>query len=126
MKIKINTNTLMKNINLATSTLDASNINPSLGGLLIEVTNESIVIICSNLCFSGKITIKNGFEIFKPGKVLVKGKAIFDIINRLNEKEVCLETLEDTVLRISTSSYNCDLHLLDTSSYPELSFDYDN
>ena len=126
MKITINTNVLIKNIQLALNTIDTKGLNPILESVLFDINKNLITLITSNnLCYS-QINIKDGFQIESTGKFLVKGKMILDILNTLKSKELTLEIIDDTVLRIYNNNFSCNLNILDVNSYPNISFQYSN
>lgn len=126
MKITINTNVLIKNIQLALNTIDTKGLNPILESVLFEINENLITLITSNnLCYS-QINIKDGFKIESTGKFLVKGKMILDILNTLKSKELTLEIIDQTVLRIYNNNFSCNLNILDVNSYPDISFQYSN
>lgn len=124
MKIIINTNILIKNIQLALNTIDTKRLNPILESVLFEINENLITLITSNnLCYS-QINIKDGFKIESTGKFLVKGKMILDILNTLKSKELTLEIIDESVLRIYNNNFSCNLNILDANSYPDISFQY--
>ncbi|MBQ6280383.1 MAG: DNA polymerase III subunit beta [Mycoplasma sp.] len=124
MKITIDTNILIKNIQLALNTIDTKGLNPILESILFEVNENSITLVTSNnLCYS-QINIKEGFEIESTGKFLVKGKMIINILNSLKSKELTLEIIDESVLKIYNDKFSCNLNILDPNSYPNISFQY--
>ena len=105
MKIVINTNILIQNIQLALNTIDTKGLNPVLESILFAVNENLITLITSNnLCYS-QINIKDGFKIESTGKFLVKGKMILDILNTLKSKELTLEIIDESVLRIYNNNF---------------------
>ena len=126
MKFTIDTKVLLNKLSLSNQLVDNSNLNPTLSGILVTVNKNEIILTSSNSTCSSKIFIKDNFEVELEGSFLIKGKTFYEIINKLTDKKVKLEIIDNTMLRISTKIFSCNLCLLDTNSYPTISFDYSN
>ena len=124
MKFTINTNLLIKNIQLALNSIDSQGLNPILECILFTINNDQITLTSSNNSCYSQINIKEGFEIETTGKFLVKGKMILDILENLKSKQLNFEIIDDSVLRIYNNNFICNLNILDANSYPLTSFQY--
>lgn len=125
MKLNIATDTFLKNIQLSVQTVDNSNLNPYLSGIIIEAKNNQVILSSSNLNYQSKIIIDQDIEIKEEGSILIKGSLLYNLISKITEKSVQLTTVEDNVVNIATSTGNYNLNLMSVSIYPTLSFDYD-
>ncbi len=126
MKIKIQTKTLLENLQLSNLTTSNVNLNPFLVGILIEAHNNQITLSSSNSNYQGKIIIKNDFECFEEGKILIKGSLLLNLISKIDSDSVELTTVEDNVLNISNGKGIYNLNLMDTTGFPILDFDHKN
>ena len=97
MKFTINTNLLIKNIQLALNSIDSQGLNPILECILFTINNDQITLTSSNNSCYSQINIKEGFEIETTGKFLVKGKMILDILENLKSKQLNFEIIDDCV-----------------------------
>jgi DNA polymerase-3 subunit beta len=125
MKISISKQELFNKLRTSVNLLDSLNSNPIMDCLLIDVDEKQLIIISSNV-FSSLRNTTTELTISKPGKVLVKGKILYNIISKIKEKMVDLELVDNSILRISTTSFLCDINTLDHSPYPDISFDIRN
>ncbi|MDR0985910.1 MAG: DNA polymerase III subunit beta [Mycoplasmataceae bacterium] len=124
MKFTINKNSFLKALKQATNIIDNNNINPVLSGILINCKDKTLTITSSNNNISFITTI-NDANIQKEGIVLVRGKILFNIINKLKNEDITIEIVDNSVLRISTSNFSSDINTLESTSYPSINFNYE-
>ncbi|MDR2369412.1 MAG: DNA polymerase III subunit beta [Mycoplasmataceae bacterium] len=122
MKFTIEKNKLLTLLKLPSSIIENTTINPVLTGLLMEVKNNQITIISTNNHISVKSTT-NDLKIESEGKVLIHGKLLYNIVNKLKETSITLEVVDSSIIRITTPSFSSDLNLLDNVGYPTVNFD---
>ncbi|WEK82997.1 MAG: DNA polymerase III subunit beta [Mycoplasma sp.] len=126
MKLIIETKKLREKLQICVSTIDALNINPALSGILIDVNSDNIQLTSSNGSISTLTHIKEGVKESVQGKVLVKGKTLYEIINKIKAKEVLLENVEESSLLIKTDNFSCELNLMDVNTFPVINFEHIN
>lgn len=124
MKFTIQTKTLLSKLSLANQTVDNLSLNPILSGVLVEVNEDGIILTSSNSSCSSKIFINENLNVEKEGKFLIKSKTLYEIINNISDDEVKFEIIDNGILRLTTKNYHSDYILLDTNSYPNISFDH--
>ncbi len=124
MKLTINTDTLIKNIQLAFNTIDTQGLNPILSCILFDIKQNQITITTSNNLGYSQINIKAGFKVESTGKFLIKGKIFLEILSTIKSKEINLEIIDDSILRIYYDNFLCNLNTFEVNSYPSISFQY--
>jgi DNA polymerase-3 subunit beta len=124
MKFTIEKSIFTQTLKSSVGILDAIITNPIMDCVLLEVTNNELIITSSNNSASLKNTIKSGVKVEKEGKALVKGRIIYNIVSKLKEKELTLEIIDSSILRINTTTFSSDINVLEFFSYPNINFDY--
>ncbi|MDR2823355.1 MAG: DNA polymerase III subunit beta [Mycoplasmataceae bacterium] len=115
------TNALKFNVNI----IDNININPLLNSVLLKVGNNILTIISSNNTISIQNQVKESLEIVSDGKVLVKGRILFNILSKIKEEEITFEIIDNSIGRVSSSSFSSDINILDATSYPNINFSHE-
>ena len=121
MKLVINKNTINKILKITNSIISNYNINPLLDNFLLIAENNALTVICGNQNNDKlKFVIKEGFEIIKEGKILLKSKILSKIVSNLKNEKIILEKIEENTLKINNSTFEAEMVLLKTNEY----FDY--
>lgn len=126
MKFEINKNSLLEILKTNTTITKNDGYNPVLNCVYIEAKNDQIIFIHSNGSISIKTSLTDGFKIFEEGTMLIKNKFLLDIISKVYEKNITLEKFDNTVCKLSTESFKCQINIMDELSYPNINFDYKN
>jgi DNA polymerase-3 subunit beta len=124
MKFTIEKSIFTQTLKSSVGILDAIITNPIMDCVLLEAVNNQLIITSSNNSASLKNTIQTGIKVEKEGKALVKGRIIYNIVSKLKEKELSLEIIDSSILRINTATFSSDINVLDFFSYPNINFDY--
>ncbi len=123
MKLIINKNTINKILKRTNSVIINNNINPLLDNFLLIAEDKALTVICGNQNNDRlKFIIKEGFEIIKEGKILIKSKIISKIVNNLKNEKILLEKIEENTLKITNSTFEAEMVLLKTDEYFEYQF----
>jgi DNA polymerase-3 subunit beta len=125
MKISISKQELFNQLKTSVNLLDSLNSNPVMDCLLIDVDEKQLTITSSNV-FSSLRNTTTKLTTSKPGRVLVKGRILYNIVSKIKEKMIDLEVVDNSILRVSTTSFLCDINILDYTSYPNITFDTQN
>ena len=121
MKLTINKNTINKILKITNSIISNYNINPLLDNFLLIAEQNTLTVICGNQNNDKlKFVIKEGFEIIKEGKILLKSKILSKIVTNLKNEKIVLEKVEENTLKINNSTFEAEIVLLKTNEY----FDY--
>lgn len=125
MKFSINRAILLEEIYKANKILDSKNPNPTIGGIFLELTMDKLTIISTNTVLSFKSVLTNSnadLDINEPGKILIKGRYVIEMLRRLDDQFVNFTAVENSELRISTNSSEFNINILDAEDYPSLGF----
>jgi len=123
LKIIINKNTINKILKTTNSVIINNNINPLLDNFLLIAEDKTLTVICGNQNNDRlKFIIKEGFEIIKEGRILIKSKIISKIVNNLKNEKIFLEKIEENTLKITNSTFEAEMVLLKTDEYFEYQF----
>jgi DNA polymerase-3 subunit beta len=114
------TNALKYNVNA----IDNININPVLNSVLLEIENNALIITSSNNAVSVRSQIKDSLENLSPGKVLVKGRILFSIVNKIKEDKITFEVVDNSIGRVSSTSFSSDINIMDATSFPSINFSH--
>ena len=123
MKIKIKKNILEKNIQILSKAIVQHPALYCLSGIMIEAKESFIELISSNGNFSIKIIIEinDDVQILEPGKILVNGYLIRNIIKK-QEKDVEIYD-ENNLIYFKSEKSEVKINSLNIDDYPKISFD---
>lgn len=126
MKFIIQREEFLNALKTSNSICENSYNSPILSSLLITVENNHIEISSMNNNIFSKTTINSNITINKTGKILIKGSLLFNIVSKIEEKELTLEAIDTNVVRISTNSFSSDINLIESESFPIMNFNFTN
>ena len=124
MKLKIKRVFLLEALNNVSKALSSKNIIPVLSGIKFELSKEKLVVTSSD----NDITIQTFIEksddliIEEVGNIVIKGKYIIDIIRKLKEDFVNIETVDEHKIVIYTDNSKFNLNGIDAKEYPDVNF----
>lgn len=123
LKIKINKQELSLGIKkclnvIEGNTFDSSAINEC---IKLKVEKNIITLTSFSHLFCVKYEIKENFEIFNDGEILIKGKIFYNIISKLDD-EIILERIDNNSLYIKSNNFESNLNLIDEYLFPEINF----
>lgn len=126
MKIKIPKSILIPSIKLNAEISDNYISTPYLLCLLIETKDDQIIFTNSNGIISIKNILKNDkIEIVKNGKILVNTKIFFNLINKIENENIIIEKIENSILKIKSENFLSYLNIFNNEIFPEINF-YEN
>ena len=115
---------LQNAINTASRAAAVKSAVPALEGLLIEAEND-VAISGYNLKTGIKTTISA--DITDRGSIVVNSRLFGDIVRRLDDDVVCIETDNNYLVKISCGMSAFEIMGIPSSDYPELpSVEYEN
>lgn len=123
MKITVKKQVLVECLKNVNNLIDANNINPVLSGVNIKTLNNKLIIIATNGTSSYMQTIEDG-DIKEDGNILVRARFFYNIISKIDQEEITLNQIDDGILQIKTPKFSCEINLIDASSFPIISFEY--
>lgn len=125
MEFTINRNVLLDHLNKANKIIDFKALNPTLTGILLDADRDQLTITSTNNSLSFKAILNVGnsqLEVVTPGKLLLKGKYILEMLRRLDQDIVTLVNIENSELTIKTNNIEFNCGLLEYEEYPLLGF----
>ena len=117
MKFQVNRDVLSEAVSFAVKMLPARTTLPILSGVLIEATNEGLVF--SSFDYEVSTQTKVAATVESPGRVLVSGRLLAEIANRLPNAPVTFETVESRI-QVSCGSANFTLLSMPVEEYPTI------
>ena len=117
MKFEADKDVLAEAVNFVVRLLPQRASLPILSGVLIEAKDNEITLSVFDYEVSAKSTINA--SVSENGTVLVLGKLLSEIVNKLPKDQVIFE-LVDNKVNVSSASSKFNLLTMPTSEYPEL------
>lgn len=117
MKFQVNRDVLSEAVSFAVKMLPARTTLPILSGVLIDATDEGLVF--SSFDYEVSTQTKVAATVEKPGQVLVSGRLLSEIANRLPNAPVTFESV-DSRIQVSCGSANFTLLSMPVEEYPTI------
>jgi len=122
MKLKINKDVLLENLNNVGRALSNRNIIPVTNGILFELNSEGLYLTATD----NEITIKTFIdksqikEIKEEGQLVIYGRFILDIIRKLSTEDIDIEEVDGNKAIISTPTSKYNLNCFDVKDFPNI------
>ncbi|AXE53723.1 DNA polymerase III subunit beta [Aurantimicrobium sp. MWH-Uga1] len=117
MKFQVNRDVLSEAVSFAVKMLPARTTLPILAGVLIEANAEGLVF--SSFDYEVSTQTKVAATVETPGRVLVSGRLLAEIANRLPNAPVTFESVESRI-QVSCGSANFTLLSMPVEEYPTI------
>ena len=117
MKFEADRDVLAEAVNFVVRLLPQRASLPILSGVMVEAKNNEITLSVFDYEVSAKSTVKA--NVSTEGTVLVLGKLLSEIINKLPKDQVSFE-LVDNKVNVSSASAKFNLLTMPTAEYPDL------
>jgi DNA polymerase-3 subunit beta len=117
VKFQVNRDVLSEAVSFAVKMLPARTTLPILSGVLIEATNDGLVL--SSFDYEVSTQTKVAATVDTPGRVLVSGRLLAEIANRLPNAPVTFESVESRI-QVSCGSANFTLLSMPVEEYPTI------
>lgn len=120
MKLKIDAPVLKNTVESASRVISAKGTLPIMECVLIEATNDTIVITGVGSNMRSEITLADGFSLIEPGTVAIHAKTLLAILKKTNSGDVITLEEKDGKLLVKKKGMRCSLQVLSTSKedYP--------
>ncbi len=116
MKIIVSQSLLNQALTYAQKAIASKPSLPVLGGILFKAEKDSCQILATDLYLGIKTTIPA--EIKKTGSVVIPGKQLKELVSVLDEKDIEIETQENSVV-IKSGEGTTTFSVLPTADFPE-------
>jgi len=117
VKFQVNRDVLSEAVSFAVKMLPARTTLPILSGVLIEATLEGLTL--SSFDYEVSTQTKVAATVDQPGRVLVSGRLLAEIANRLPNAPVTFETV-DSRIQVSCGPANFTLLSMPVEEYPTI------
>lgn len=127
MQFKISKSEFLKSLNLVAKAASTTTPMPSLCGIKIEATGDSITMIASDSNISIKSTLyvseeENELSIIEEGVCVIDYRYIVEIVRKLDGKTITLEIMDGTLIKITGGTSEFKLNGIPVNDYPEINF----
>lgn len=125
MKLRIKQNILMEHLNYSIKGISNKNIRPILNCIKFELTDEGLYLVSTDNDITIKTFIesKNIEEIEDLGEVVVSGRYIYDIVRKLPNDIINIESVMDSKIYITTTNSSFYLNCNNVSEFPIIDFE---
>jgi DNA polymerase-3 subunit beta len=117
VKFQVNRDVLSEAVSFAVKMLPARTTLPILSGVLIEASTEGLTL--SSFDYEVSTQTKVAATVDQPGRVLVSGRLLAEIANRLPNAPVTFETVESRI-QVSCGPANFTLLSMPVEEYPTI------
>ncbi|MGM9972475.1 MAG: DNA polymerase III subunit beta [Clostridiaceae bacterium] len=118
MKLLCDKSNLLEAISIAQKAITGKSTMPILEGLYINAANDTITLIGSDVDLS--IETKTTAKVVDPGKIVVDSRLLGEIIRKLPNDEILIETLEGNILQIICQKSVFNLLYMNAEDYPSI------
>ena len=122
MKLTIDREIFLQNLNVISRGLPLKSPLPILTCIKMDVTESDIYLTSSNADISVEAIISDSsLKIEQQGSICVDGQLI-DVIRKADSKEINLFTLDDNLLFVKAGSFEAKLPTMDYLEYPNIDY----
>lgn len=118
MKIVCDKNVLLEGINVVQKAVSSKSTLPILEGILIETTENGIILTGNDMELG--IKYECDVQVVEDGKVVIDARMFGDIIRRLPDAPVFIETDDKYITKIKCSNVNFDISGSSADEYPKI------
>lgn len=124
MKLTIKKQILNEKLNIVSKAISSKNIVPVLGGIKFDLKTEGLFLTTSNddIAIETCIDKKEIDTINETGSIIVPGKYFLDIIRKLDDDTITIET-DGLKIIISTKRGEYALNGMNANEFPNIKFD---
>lgn len=109
---------LQEGISIATKAITGKTTMPILEGIYISATKEGLTLIGSDIDVS--IETKVSADVLEEGKIVIDAKMFGEIIRKLSNSEVKIETLENDIIQITCEKSVFNIVYMNATDFPAL------
>lgn len=129
MKFKIAKKELLDALTLASRAISSTTPLPSLSGIKILCSNNSLTLISSDSNISIKTEIENNdsntLTIDSEGGIVIDAKYLVEIVRKIDSDFINFEIIDGLLVKIFGGSSEFKINGMNVNDYPEISFDID-
>lgn len=118
MKIITTKSALLESINIVQKAVPSKTTLPVLEGILFDAKNGKLKLTATDLEI-GIETVSN-VDVIEPGKIVLSSRIVGDIVRKLPDADIEIETTERNLVCIKSEGSNFKIVTLPYEEYPEL------
>lgn len=130
MNFKIAKKEFLDSLNLTSRAISSTTPLPSLSGIKIIVSQNSLTLISSDSNISIKSSILNNdnntLTITDEGEIVIDAKYLLEIIRKIDGDLVNFEIIDGTLVKISGNKSEYKINGMLANEYPDINFDIKN
>lgn len=122
MKLKIEKDILLENLNAVSKAMTTRNIIPVLNGIEFDLQKKGLYLTATNNDITVKTFIdkKDIKEITEEGKNIIYGRYLLDIIRKLPNEVITIEEIDGNKTVISTKNSKYNLNCFSVNEFPKV------
>lgn len=126
MNFKISKKEFLDALSLSSRAISSTTPLPSLSGIKISVTDNSLILVSSDSNISIKTSINNNDSstliINKIGEIVLDAKFLLEIVRKIDSDFINLETIDGTLVKISGGKSEFKVNGMEANEYPMINF----
>ena len=126
MNFKISKKEFLDSLTLSSRAISSTTPLPSLSGIKIEVTENSLILISSDSNISIKTAINNNdtntLKINDSGEIVIDAKNLLEIVRRIDTDFINFEIIDGTLVRIYGGNSEFKVNGMRANDYPNINF----
>lgn len=128
MNFKIARREFLNALNLSNRAISSNSPLPSLTGVKIVVSADTLTLISSDSNISIRTVIENKDDsntliVEEEGEIIIDAKYLSDITRKLDDDLISFETVDGTLIRISTGHSEYRINGMRAFEYPDINFE---
>ena len=130
MNFKIFKREFLDALSVSSRAISSTTPLPSLSGIKITATQDSLILISSDSNISIRIMIAgsddNTLTVAEPGEIVIDSRYLLEIVRKIDSDFINFEIIDGTLVKISGGNSEFKVNAMDASEYPMISFDLFN
>ena len=126
MNFKIAKKEFLDSLNLSCRAISSTTPLPSLSGIKITVTENSLILISSDSNISIKTAINNNdtntLVINEIGEIVIDAKYLLEIVRKIDSEFINVEIIDGTLVKIFGGNSEFKINGMNVNEYPEINF----
>ncbi len=127
MNFKISKKEFLDALSLSSRAISSTTPLPSLAGIKITVTENSLTLTSSDSNISIRTSINNNDSnaliINEPGEIVIEAKYILEIVRKIDDDFINFETIDGTFIKIYGGNSEFKINGMAPDQYPMINFD---
>ena len=127
MKFKIAKKDFLDALSLSSRAISSTTPLPSLSGIKISVTDNSLVLVSSDSNISIRTAINNNDSaaliIEETGEIVLNARFLLEIVRKIDSDFIEVETIDGTLIKISGGNSEFKVNGMEADEYPLINFE---